>query len=90
MSKVAAFLFLAHSWYPYGCCEDQHCYRVELVQESREGTTVKTEDNIKVTVPSNFHRQSSPDGQYHLCFRKEAFRLYHQLEIFCFFAPGQA
>ena len=87
---IEAFLFLAHSWYPHECCEDDHCYPVTWMEDSKEGTKVKTEDGLQVTVPNSFHRQSSPDGQYHLCFRKNEWRLFHRLEVFCFFTPGQA
>ena len=86
---VLPLLFI-HSWYPEECCKDEHCYLVEWVQDLKNGgTVVKTADNIRITVPSVVRRQSSQDGRYHLCFNKEALRLYNTMQIFCFFVPGQ-
>lgn len=85
---IAAFLLLAHSWYPEECCENKHCYPVEWIKETPDGITVKTEDNVQVTVPREIPQRSSLDGEYHLCFQKEHFRLYKTLEIYCFYIPG--
>ena len=86
---VLPLLFI-HSWYPEECCKDEHCYPVEWVQDLKHGgTVVKTADNIRITVPPVVRRQSSQDGRYHLCFNKEALRLYNTMQIFCFFVPGQ-
>jgi len=87
-NMIAAFLLLAHSWYPSECCEDRHCYPVEWMAETKDDILVKTEDGVQVSVPKSFPTRSSLDGEYHLCFQKEALRLYGSLEIYCFFVPG--
>lgn len=90
MKFIIPFLLLAHSWYPEECCQSEHCYQVTWIKDSQEGTTVKTDDGLVVTVPKTFPRRSSPDGEYHLCFRKGFYRLYHELQMFCFYVPGEA
>lgn len=87
---IVPLLFLVHSWYPEECCTNKDCYPVEWIKESSEGTTVKTEDGIQVTVPKSIHRLPSRDGDYHLCFPKNDLRVWGVTTIFCFFIPGSA
>jgi hypothetical protein len=80
-----------HSWYPYECCQDEHCYPVEWLRDLKNGdTVVKTGDDLEVTIPKGFPRRSSEDGKYHLCYDRGSFRLYHELHLYCFFVPGEA
>lgn len=87
---LKAFIFLAHSWYPQECCNQQEdCHVVELVKSDKEGFTVK-DGMIEVVVPKTFPHRNSHDGDYHLCYDQAAWRIYKDMRLYCFFIPGMA
>ena len=90
---LAEILLLAHSWYPEECCNQKDCYVVELVRYDNKpgdpGYIIK-DGMVEVFIPKSFPRRNSHDGDYHLCYNQSAYRLYHDLQVYCFFIPGMA
>jgi hypothetical protein len=76
----------AHSWYPVECCSGQDCHETDLVTELPDGTAKVQVGSDIVIVPRSLKRRSSPDGHYHLCYRKWQ----DSTVVHCFFQPAQA
>jgi hypothetical protein len=76
----------AHSWYPLECCSGQDCHEVDSVTELPDGNAKVQVGNDSVLVPRSLKRRPSPDGHYHLCYRKWGGATF----VHCFFEPAQA
>jgi hypothetical protein len=76
----------AHSWYPLECCSGQDCYEADFVTEMPDGSAKVQVGQDTVVVPRSLKRRTSPDGHYHLCYRKWS----DSTVVRCFFEPAQA
>jgi hypothetical protein len=76
----------AHSWYPAECCSGQDCREADMVTELPDGSAKVQVGNDTVVVPRSLKRRISPDGHYHLCYRKWT----DSTIVHCFFEPAQA
>jgi hypothetical protein len=68
---LASVIVLAHSWYPWACCHDQHCHPVpcESIKENALGLSwngiVFTEPMIRESLDADCHVcVSNSDGRY--------------------------
>jgi hypothetical protein len=75
----------AHSWYPPECCSGQDCREADMVTELPDGSAKVQVGTDTVVVPRSLKRRMSPDGHYHLCYRKWI----DSTVVHCFFEPGQ-
>jgi hypothetical protein len=76
---------LAHSWYPTECCSGQDCREADSVTELPDGSAKVQVGNDIIIVPRSLKRRQSPDGHYHLCYRKWT----DSTVVHCFFEPAQ-
>jgi hypothetical protein len=76
----------AHSWYPMECCAGQDCHETDMVTEMPDGSAKVQVGNDVVVVPKSMKRRQSPDGHYHLCYRKWG----DSTIVHCFFQPASA
>jgi hypothetical protein len=83
---VLAVPAYAHSWYPPECCSGQDCREADMVTELPDGSAKVQVGTDTVVVPRSLKRRMSPDGHYHLCYRKWI----DSTVVHCFFEPGQA
>jgi hypothetical protein len=85
---VAACLFggpaLAHSWYPFWCCDDHDC---RALVEAYGETVTETADGWRLwdgRLIGREYGKMSPDAKFHLCEEPTTHA------IICFFAPQGA
>jgi hypothetical protein len=76
----------AHSWYPMECCSGQDCHEADRVTELPDGSANVQVGSETIVVPRSLKRRASPDGHYHLCYRKWS----DSTVVRCFFEPAQA
>jgi hypothetical protein len=82
---AAALPAEAHSWYPMECCSGQDCREADTVTELPDGSAKVQAGDDTIVVPRSLKRRMSPDGHYHLCYRKWR----DSTVVHCFFEPGQ-
>ncbi|MCG7392292.1 hypothetical protein MHY87_05180 [Microvirga sp. ACRRW] len=85
IAAVTAFLLasqaMAHSWYPFWCCDDHDCR--ELFATKGE-TVTETKDGYRLWDGRFIGREDSkpsPDRHFHLCEEQTT------RAIICFFVP---
>jgi hypothetical protein len=67
---LTGFLVLAHSWYPWACCHDQHCHPVpcETIKADRLGLSwngvIFTPEMIKDSLDEHCHVCVDTVGRY--------------------------
>jgi hypothetical protein len=81
-----AFEAAAHSWYPYFCCSDQDCMKVDTI-EYVSGGMYMTVGPIRVFVPETMEKRPSQDGDAHVCVMRTQSGFYR---VRCVFLPGNA
>lgn len=65
---LAAAVILAHDWYPFGCCGEEHCHPVAC-----SSLTKDDQGNYHWGMWSfgGIKAAPSPDGQCHVCIRPD-------------------
>ena len=93
LAAMAAFPSASHDWYPLECCSGTDCAVVEHVSYARSADAqadlpvlLVTTKHGTASVPPNFPRRASKDGEMHACIRL----VRDTMKLICLFVPPPA
>ncbi len=76
----------AHSWYPYYCCSDRDCVRVDRIEYVTNGMYMIAGE-LRVFVPEAMEKRPSQDADAHICVMRTQSGSFR---VRCVFMPGTA